>query len=148
MLKSISRALTGNPDGYMVTEEKILPIYNYEKKADIDTKKDVFVAALGAKVEVLARKTMEDKTQLNPATGKYDPIPESRTYVEIKSWLDPETHKTYNETMSNSEPKQYKAFMEKIAVEPILDNRELSKEAGTGTETPPPTYNEGANPFA
>ena len=125
-LKVIVRALTGGLD-WKTTEKKTIGIYDYNAKAEVDTEVDMLMPVIGKEVEILVRRVLEDKSQLNPATGKYEPIAEFRAINEIRGWLDQSTHKSYAETMANKEPKSYEAFMKAIEEEPILDRRDKSK---------------------
>ena len=127
-LKVISRALTGDEMAWRKTEKKFIPIYDFNAQADIDTEVDAFVAAVGVKVEILVRRTLEDKTQIVPATGEYEPIAEVRALNDVKAWLDHETHKSYNETIAKTDAKSYNTFMKAIEETPILDNRDVSKD--------------------
>lgn len=140
-LRVISRALTGDDMAWKKAESKIVPIYDFNAKTDVDKEVDVPVAFLGKEVEILVRRTLEDKTKLNPATGDYEAIAEVRGYNDIKGWLDPETHKSYAETLANKEAKSYKAFMTKIEEQPILDKREVSAgvDANAPKEEKPPS---------
>ncbi len=148
-LRVISRALTGDDMAWKKTEKKIIPIYNFDKKADIDTEVDMFVAVLGKNAEILVRQTLEDKTKLNTATGKYEAIAEVRTFMDVKSWLDPETHKTYTETESNLESVSYNKFMAKIEETPILDERKVSKNTDANAKPAPAAPSaEATNAFA
>ena len=149
-LKVISRALTGDVMAWQKdTEQKKVPIYNFEKQSDVDTMVDVFMGAIGKEVEILMRRTMEDKTALNSATGKYDATAEVKSFNDYRGWLDADTHKSYAETMAGTDAKAYTAFMEVIAKEPIQDNRKLSKGVDTSKpkEDAAPTE-EATNAFA
>lgn len=127
-LKVIARALTGNADSWRTEiEKKFVPIYNFEKREDVDKEVDVFMPAIGKEVEILVRRTLEDKTELDTGTGKYLPIAEVKAYNDVRAWLDPETHKSYSEMAAGKEAAGYKAFLEKIEEEPIFDKRDVSK---------------------
>lgn len=153
-LKAISRALTGDALAFMKTEKKIVGIYNFDKKEDVDTEVDVFTEAVGKEVKILVQRTMEDKSALNPATGKYEGTHEYRNINEIVSWADVATGKTFSELAAGGEAKALAAFTKNIEKTPVKDNRKTSKhapvggqDAGTAAETAAPSA-EATNAFS
>ena len=148
-LKGISRALTGDPMAWKTTAAlKIIPIYNFDKKADIDTECGVFVGALGKEVEVLVQKTLYDKDKKN-AEGNYEPSTEVVAKSEIVAWLDPVSHKTFSETESGSDAKSYDMFNTNMAENPVKDKRKLSKNTDANAKPEPKAASEEAkNAFA
>ena len=143
-LKSISRSLTGDPVDWMKNSEtKIIPIYNFDKKADIDTECTVFVGALGQEAEILVQRTLYDKDEPN-AAGKYVPVAKVVARSEIVAWLDPVTHKTYSESASGSEAKSYEQFQANLASNPVKDKRKLSKGVDANAPAAPSAPSEEA----
>ena len=146
-LKSVSRALTGNPLGWMSAEKKIIPIYDFNKKADIDTEVNVFVAAIGLPVELLVQRTLYDRDIKDPKTGNYVPSNQVVARSEIVGWLNPLSHKTWSEDNANLDAKSYETFMDNLKKNPIKDKRKLSKN--TSPEAPKSTEptSEAVNAF-
>lgn len=136
-LKGISRAITGNPLAFMKTEQKIVPIYNYEKQDDIDTTVDVATEFMGKAIMVLNERTLEDKTKKNPTTGDYDPIAEVKALNEILGWVDPLSHKTFSENAAGKDAATYDKFIERIEANPINDKRVLSVGVAEGAKSEP-----------
>ena len=126
-LKSISRALTGDPLAFRDTEKKIIPIYDFDSKSDIDTEVDAVPSMIGKEVKIFVQRTMEDKTKLNSASGQYEPTTEFRELNEIIGWADTATGKTYSELAAGTDAKSYNAFVANIEKNPIKDKRKVSK---------------------
>lgn len=136
-LKGISRAITGDALAFMKTEPKIVPIYNYDKKDDIDTKVEVATEFIGRPIMVLTERTLEDKTKKNPASGDYEPVAEVKAFNEILAWVDPTNHKTFSENAASKEAATYDKFMERIEASPINDKRKLSAGVVEGAKSEP-----------
>ena len=146
-LKSISRALTGDPLSWAkTTEAKMVPIYNYEKQEEVDTEVGVFVGAIGQKVKVLVQRAMEDKTAKNPATGDYEPTAEYKEINEIVGWVDVETGKTFSEIAAGTEAKSFTAFKTNVEKTPVKDRRKVSKGAPVGQAAAATTAGTTAEP--
>ena len=150
-LKNISRALTGNPLAFRTTEEKIVAIYDFNAKTDVDKKVDVAKELIGKTVEILVQRTLEDKTKLNPVTGKYEGTAEFRAINEVLAWIDPVSHKTFSENAAGKEALSYATFQENIAQTPVKDKRKTS--AGTDVNAPKekedkPASEEATNAFS
>lgn len=84
------------PDG-QTWEEKMVPIYNSDAKAEVPTKVPVATSMLGCKVKVGILKINENKTKKNETTQKYDPINEAREINEVSKVFHAETGKTIQE---------------------------------------------------
>ena len=143
-LKGISRALTGDPMAWKTTAAlKVIPIYDFDKKADIDTECGVFVGALGKEVEVLVQRTLYDKDKKN-AEGNYVPSTEVMAKSEIVAWLDPTTHKTFSETEGGLDAKSYDTFNTNMAENPVKDKRKVSKNTDANAKPAPAAPSEDA----
>jgi len=125
-LKSISKAVTGNPMAFMTTVKKVVPIYDYESKGNVDTEVDVASEFIGKTIEILVEHTLSDKTELNKSTNKYEPVAKVQQSREIVAFVDPVTHKTFSEAEAGKDADAYKQFMENIEANPIRDKRKVS----------------------
>lgn len=90
-----------------VWEEKLVPIYNFDAKTDVNTKVFVATSMLGCKVKLGVHKVNENKTKKNDATGKYDPINEAREVNVIDKFFHVETGKTMSEYRERKDAAEF-----------------------------------------
>lgn len=88
-------------------EEKLVPIYSHDAKAEVPTKVPVAVSAIGKKVKLGVLKISENKTKKNDATGKYDPINEAREINEVNKVFHAVTGKTITEYREKVEGAEF-----------------------------------------
>lgn len=101
-------------------EEKLVPIYNFDAKAEVPTKVPVATSMLGTKVKLGLLKINENKTKKNDATGKYDPLNEAREVNELNKVFHAETGKTITEYREQTEAAAFlPKWVEKFGNETI-----------------------------
>lgn len=88
-------------------EEKLVPIYNYDAKAEVPTKVPVAVSMLGKSIKLGVLKINENKTKKNDATGKYDKINEAREINEVNKIFHAVTGKTIQEYRERKDAAEF-----------------------------------------
>lgn len=88
-------------------EEKLVPIYNYDAKAEVPTKVAVATSMLGTKIKAGVLKISENKTKKNDATGVYDKINEAREINEVSKVFHAETGKTIQEYREQKDAAEF-----------------------------------------
>lgn len=88
---------TGYPMANQTTEEKVVPLYDFEARKELPKNVYVITSILGHKILAAVECITENKTQKNPQTGIYEPIEETRDVNEIKKIFHAETKKTVAE---------------------------------------------------
>ncbi|EOD6067755.1 hypothetical protein ACXNWJ_002994 [Acinetobacter baumannii] len=68
----------GKPIAEVETEQLVVKLYNDEAKAEVPTKVDAITEIMGQKIKLGIHKQRVNKTKLNEATGKREPINEER----------------------------------------------------------------------
>ncbi len=131
-LKSISKAITGDALAFMNTEPKIIPIYDFNKQAEVDTDVNISTDFIGKPIMVLVQRTLQDKQEAD-ASGEYVDVAKVKATNEILAWVDPVTNKTFSETAAGKDALVYAKFIEKIEQSPINDKRVLSKSVDENT---------------
>lgn len=87
-------------------EDKLVPIWNNDAKAEVNTKVPVAVSMIGKVVKVGVHRIIENKTVKNEVTKKYDPINEEREINEVNKVFHAVTGKTiqeYREKVENAD---------------------------------------------
>lgn len=79
------------------TEEKVVRVYDFEAKAEVNKNVPMIVEAIGKKVALGILKQLEDKTKENPTTGEYEPTGETRETNAIDKVFHPELKVTLPE---------------------------------------------------
>ena len=133
-LKNISRALTGNALAFQKVEKKTVGIYDFNAKASVDTKVDVFTEALGNKVKILVQRVLVNKSE--KSGDKWVPTAETREENTIVAWCDPETGKTFSELSTEKPAGTLAAFTTNIAKTPVQDKRTIKTAAATTEASP------------
>lgn len=93
--------------GAQTWEEKLVPIYSKDANGEVPTKVAVATSMLGCKVKAGVLKINENKTKLNEATNKYDPINEAREINEVSKVFHAETGKTIQEYREQKDAAEF-----------------------------------------
>jgi hypothetical protein len=94
------------------TENKTVKLYDFELKKEVPTEVPVMVSLLDAEIEICLVHLMENKKVKN-ANGDYVPTADVRESNTVEKILDPASHRTVNETLSDSEPKFHDLWLDK-----------------------------------
>ena len=124
-----SELLTGDKYGFGEVEDKIVPVYDFNARAEVDTPSKVMTNIIGKPVMILIRKTLEDKNDKD-----YNPTTEVRSFMDFVGFVDAVDSKTAAEKKAGKDAGFYAKFLEAVAKDPIVDNRDLS--AGTDVNAP------------
>ena len=122
----LSALVAGNAKAFGNVEDKMVDVWDREKQEEVPTESKVAIELIGKPVKLLIRKTFEDKTELNQASGKYEPNGETRTVVEVEGYVDPVDDKTAAEKLANKEAISLKKFTELLEKTPINDKRKVA----------------------
>lgn len=119
---------TGQPLSEQDTEEKVVKVYDYEARAEVNRKVPMLTDCLGKEIEVGILKVLENKTEKQG--NEYVAIADTRTYNTIDKVFDPESKMTVVEAQNNAdEATFYEAWVSKNAgVE--RDRREIRDGQG------------------
>lgn len=74
---------TGKEISALETEQKVIPLYNSDAKAEVPTKVDMLMDLIGKDVVLAVIKQTVDKTKKNETTGVYEPTGETREENEV-----------------------------------------------------------------
>lgn len=97
----------------METEEKIVKIYNFTEKKEVNTPVPCLTALHGQQILLGVLREVVDK-ESKDASGNYVPTGETRTQNTIDKAFHPETRRTVNEYISEIEtPEFYEAWVNK-----------------------------------
>lgn len=84
-------------------QNKVVKVYNREAKADVPTEVPMNMTVVGKKVTLGILEVEVNKTQKNDATGKYDPIAETRVENQLDKVFEFESKKTIAEFRAKAE---------------------------------------------
>lgn len=84
-------------------QTKIVKVYNKDAKADVPTEVPMNMSVVGKKVILGILEVEVNKTQKNEATGKYEPIAETRVENQLDKVFDFESKKTIAEFRAKAE---------------------------------------------
>lgn len=87
LANSLCLLTLGKEISQLETEQKVIPLYNYEAKSEIPTKVDMIVDLIGAEILGAVVKQIVDKTKKNEATGVYEATGETREENEIDKFF-------------------------------------------------------------
>lgn len=87
-------------------EEKVVPIYNFDAKAEVPTKVPVLMPLINQTVKVGVLQVIEDKNKKGD-DGNYYPTGETRTLNEVNKFFHAETGLTVTEARAGLEQGQF-----------------------------------------
>jgi hypothetical protein len=87
LANSLCLLTTGEELSALQTEDKVIPLYNYEAKAEVPTKVQMLMDLVGKEVIAGVIKQTVDKTKKNEATGLYEPTGETREENEVDKFF-------------------------------------------------------------
>ncbi len=122
----LSELLTDSIHSFGSTEDKVVDVWSYEKKEEVPTESKVIMSFIGKPVKLLIRKTLEDATELDASTGKYEPNGKTKTVTEVEGYVNPINDKTSAEKKANRDAvslEKFKALLEKT---PVNDKRKVA----------------------
>jgi len=93
----------GKTLGELDDEEKVVRLYNFEAKAEVDTKVQVITALLGQKIVLGIMKNEIDVTQKNDTTGKYDTTGKTKFENEVVKAFQAGTNRTVTEAKASAD---------------------------------------------
>lgn len=116
---------TGLPLQEQTTEEKVVPLYDFEAKKELPKNVHVITSILGLPITIGVLKRVVDKTKKNDSTGQYEPTGETREENVIDKVFHTETKKTTVELREGKESIFYEKWIDKNKGK----TRELAKGA-------------------
>lgn len=94
-------------------EEKVVPIYDFDAKAEVNKKVMVATSMIGKPITVAIFKQIEDKNKKNDATGAYEPTGEFRDTNVIDKVFHNDTGKTVSEFVGKKDAEFQAKWREK-----------------------------------
>jgi hypothetical protein len=88
-MNSLALLLAGKELGDLVSEEKVVKLYDFESKKEIPQSVHCFTELHGETVAVAVQRQTVDKTAKNEATGAYDATGETRDVNEVVKFFAP-----------------------------------------------------------
>lgn len=89
------------------TEQKVIPLYNAEAKAEVPTKVDMLMDLVGKEVIAAVVKQTVDKTKKNETTGVYEPTGETRDENEVDKFFRARDRMTTAEIRAQAETASF-----------------------------------------
>lgn len=86
-------------------EERVVPLYDFDAKAELPKKVMVATGMLGKTISIAVLKQIEDKTKKNESTGEYEPTGETRETNVIDKVFHNESGKTLSEFIAKKDPE-------------------------------------------
>lgn len=96
-MNSLALLLAGKDLGDLVSEEKVVKLYDFESKAEVPQAVMCFTELHGETVSVAVQRQTVDKTAKNDATGAYDATGETRDVNEVVKFFAPRKLVTISE---------------------------------------------------
>lgn len=94
MANSLCLLSLGKEISELDTEQKVIPLYSTEAKAEVPTKVDMLMDLIGKEITAAVFKQTVDKTKKNESTGAYEPTGETREENEIDKFFRTSDKKT------------------------------------------------------
>lgn len=126
IVNSICLLAAGKELPAMVSEEKVVKIYNYDSKSEVPTKVPVLVELIGKTAVFGIIRVTENKTVKNDQTGLYQPTAETRDLNELDKVFHSDSLRTTAEIRAQSEVADFHTKW-------IAKNRGVTKDKTTTT---------------
>ena len=89
-------------------EMKLIKVWDWDARAEVETKKVVFMDLVGKKIQAALLHQIVDKNQKNPATGNYEPTGDTREVNVFSKAFHPENGMTMTEIEGESKTAEFK----------------------------------------
>lgn len=119
------------------TEEKVVMAWDSAAKSEKQTKVPMATELIGKTVALGILEILENKSEKNERTGKYDPTAEERKTNVIDKIFHPEEKVTVAEARKGEEPKFWDAWTKKNEGQ-VIDKRKFGKGAKGSDASGPP----------
>lgn len=113
MANSLCLLTVGKEISELDTEQKVIPLYNADAKAEVPTKVDMLMDLIGKEITAAVFKQTVDKTKKNESTGAYEPTGETREENEIDKFFRASDKKTTAEIRAQAEEATFVHTWEK-----------------------------------
>lgn len=107
MANSLCLLTVGKEISELDTEQKVIPLYNADAKAEVPTKVDMLMDLIGKEITAAVFKQTVDKTKKNESTGAYEPTGETREENEIDKFFRASDKKTTAEIRAQAEEASF-----------------------------------------
>ncbi len=107
-------------------EEKVVKVFNFDLKKEVDTNVPVVMDLINAKIKVGILDQIVNKQEQNNQ-GEYVPVDETREENTISAVFNPETLKTFAETKKGADAKFFEDWLKKYKTGAPFDR---SKKTG------------------
>lgn len=116
------------------TEERVIKIYDSEAKKEVPTAVQCLSDVEGKQVWIGLQKVIDNKTQKNEGTGKYEPINEKREYNEVSKLFHAEQKLTVVEAVNGQDATFFDKWDKKNSG---VDRVKYVEQAGGGSAGAP-----------
>lgn len=116
------------------TRERTVSLYDFEAKREVPTSVQCIDAIEGEKVWIGLQKVVDNKTQKNDATGKYEKINEKRELNEINKLFHFDTKVTVVEAMNGADSTFFDSWDKKYTG---VDRVKYEEQAESGRQGAP-----------
>lgn len=144
-IDSLCQLAVGKPLVALAAETKIVKVYDFTAKAEVNQEKEVYTEMIGAHIQIGLFEETVNKQKKNDQTGKYEPINESRDQNVINKFFGEEGH-TITEKEAGTEPKFIDAWKGQYAEKKINKFKEV-KGSGAVAGAPTGAGTSGASLF-
>lgn len=144
LINELCLVATNKPLTDQATENKVIKLYDYELKKEVPTEVPVIIDLLDADIEICLVHLMENKKMKN-ASGDYVATAEVREHNVIEKVLDPASHRTVNEALSDSEAKFHPLWLDKHK-DTVRDKRTIKDGGATKPSAGSAKPTAGASP--
>ena len=133
---AICRMTMGTDLGDMATEEKVIKLYDFTAKADVDTKVAMIMPLIGKQISFGVQKVTVDKNVKNKA-GIYVPSGDTRQENEIDKIFQAETHLTMSEIAAGLTTGAFVTKWSEKWTDQVRDKSSGAKKGGSAAGAPP-----------
>ncbi len=110
---AIALLTTGKSITELDTTEKTVALWDYDAKAELNTKVDVFMDLIDQRIDVGVLKQIVDKNVKNEATNQWDPSGEVRDINEVDKFFRPADGLTVTEIKAGETSPEFKEKWDK-----------------------------------
>lgn len=103
MANSLALLTTGKEISQLETEQKVIPLYNKDAKAEVPTKVEMLMDLVGKEILAAVIKQTVDKTKKNATTGAYEATGETREENEVEKFFRARDRMTTAEIRAQAE---------------------------------------------
>ncbi len=137
MADSVCLMATGIPMNEQDMQDKVVKVYDFDAKAEINKNVPTLVDLIGKEVTLAILKITQDKTLKNAQTGIYEPTGSTQDVNQIDKAFHTESKRTKTEVLSDvEEPVFYQKWLDKNQGKTPNRAKGVGGQGGAKTGTP------------